>query len=113
LNDLTAKPKSNKTESHQDFEVCVGLPYFSSHNIPKLGENAPSDQKIYVPDIHKLRQTALQYQNMPKFSIPSPSNMYQKWDFWSANKPSGNPGFETPPVIKIATSYIGTTYVPM
>jgi hypothetical protein len=29
---------------------------------------------------------------MAKFSIPRPSIICQNWDFWFANKPSGNPG---------------------
>jgi hypothetical protein len=30
--------------------------------------------------------------NIPTFSIPRPSTIYPNWDFWSENKPSGNPG---------------------
>jgi hypothetical protein len=30
-------------------------------------------------------------QNIPTFSIPKPFKIYQYWDFWFENKPSGNP----------------------
>jgi hypothetical protein len=29
---------------------------------------------------------------MPKFSIPRPHKIYQNWEFWFENKPSGNSG---------------------
>jgi hypothetical protein len=29
--------------------------------------------------------------NVPTLSIPRPSKIYPKWDFWFENKPSGNP----------------------
>jgi hypothetical protein len=29
--------------------------------------------------------------NVPTFSIARPSKIYQNWDFWIVNKPSGNP----------------------
>jgi hypothetical protein len=29
--------------------------------------------------------------NIPTFSIPRPFKIYQNWDFWFDNIPSGNP----------------------
>jgi hypothetical protein len=31
-------------------------------------------------------------ENIPTFSIASPSKIYPNWDFWFENKPPGNPG---------------------
>jgi hypothetical protein len=33
--------------------------------------------------------------NIPTFSIPRPSKLYPNWEFWSKNKPSGNPDTHT------------------
>jgi hypothetical protein len=47
----------------------------------------------YIPNYYKLYQMAVKYlKNIKTFSIPRPSKMYPNWDFWSENKPSGNPG---------------------
>jgi hypothetical protein len=32
------------------------------------------------------------YKKEMKFSLPRPSQIYQNWDFWFENIPSGNPG---------------------
>jgi hypothetical protein len=45
---------------------------------------------------HKMYQMAFIYskwpKNIPIFSIPRPSKIYLKWDFWYENIPPGNTG---------------------
>jgi hypothetical protein len=72
----------------------TGLPDFSCCNIPKWGKytkqsgNIPNVRKIWqmavkIPDGHKI------YQHLP---LKDPLKLIQICiDFWSENKPSGNP----------------------
>jgi hypothetical protein len=50
---------------------------------------------VKLPIGHKMHQMAVIYskwlQNILTFSIPKPSKIYPNWNFWSENKPSGNP----------------------
>jgi hypothetical protein len=66
----------------------AGLPDFCRHNIPKRG-------KIYqittLPNGHKIYPITLKYTSL---SILRPSKIYQNWDFWFENKPSGNPALK-------------------
>jgi hypothetical protein len=65
----------------------TGLPDFSWYMIPKLEkciiwtQNVPNVHKIHIPNGHKT------YQNFPIQTL----QVYQNWDFWLENKPSGNP----------------------
>jgi hypothetical protein len=56
-----------------------------------------------VPNEHKMYQMVIKYPKWPYniiiyyISNLRPSKIYPNWDFWSENKPSGNPAFETRP----------------
>jgi hypothetical protein len=66
------------------------LPDISLHNIPKRGEiytTLPNGLEIYQMTV-KYSKLPL---NMPIVSILRPSKIYPNLNFWSENKPSGNP----------------------
>jgi hypothetical protein len=77
--------------------ICIlkpGLPDFSWHNIPKLGEICQIANKLQ--NGHTMYQLAEMYYNWPKNII---TNLFHSkalqndpiWDFWFENIPSGNP----------------------
>jgi hypothetical protein len=68
------------------------LPDFSLYNIPKRCKNIPNDYKITkCPKIYPM---VVKYSKRPTtFPIPRSSKTYPNGDFWSENKPSGNPAY--------------------
>jgi hypothetical protein len=67
LPDLCKKTKSRKI-------------YQNGHKPTRLPKKYTA---IKIPNGHEVPT--------PKFSIPRPSKIYQKWHFWPENIPSGNP----------------------
>jgi hypothetical protein len=63
------------------------LPDFAWRNVPKLGKICPKDTSI----LKIITEYANGHQNIPKFSIPWPSKIYQSRDIWLEKIPSGNP----------------------
>jgi hypothetical protein len=87
--------KTRTRSSHPKIDSCSlnqGCQIFP--NIPKRIKLTKRLQTI--PNGYKLYQITGKYsQNITTFYIPRPSKFYPKWDFWSENKPSGNPALNT------------------
>jgi hypothetical protein len=69
------------------------MPDFYVYNIPKRGKIYQITTKYIklpqnIPNGHKIDFLSL---NIPTSSIARPSKIYPNCDFWSENKPSGNP----------------------
>jgi hypothetical protein len=78
-------------------EWNTALPEFSWYNIPKRWNIDQIPAKcIYQMAMKYMYQMVMKYsewpQNIPTLSVPKPSKIFQNWDFWFENVPSGNPG---------------------
>jgi hypothetical protein len=57
---------------------------------------------MYVPSDHKICRMTVKY---TKMFFRTPSQIYQNWDFWYENTPSGNPGFKCQIIQFITTTF--------
>jgi hypothetical protein len=71
----------------------AGLPDFSWYNLPKRGKIYQTTTQYTKMSI--IYQMAVKLTKCPKNTptsfIARPSKMYPNWNFWSENKPSGDP----------------------
>jgi hypothetical protein len=70
-------------------EPGPGLPDISWYNIQKRGKLNQENTNYVMLTSNRYTKRPL---TIPRFSTPSPSQMYQNWDFVCENIPSGNPG---------------------
>jgi hypothetical protein len=76
----------------QGCQIVLGATY---QNWETYTKNTTKYSSIGDLNQMAITYTKLPYVQMPKFSIASRSEIYEYWDFWYENIPSGNPGYET------------------
>jgi hypothetical protein len=78
--------------------IPIRVARFFTDQIYQNGKNISKYHKLHQTT-KTIYQMAVNYtkwpKNIPTFSIPRPSKLYPNWDFWSKNKPSGNPDTHT------------------
>jgi hypothetical protein len=75
--------------------LTTGLPDFSWTMIPKPEKSIPDEHKMHQMVIKFPKCLYVKYSNGQKvyqnFHNIRASKIYPNWNFWSENKPSGNP----------------------
>jgi hypothetical protein len=93
VQDLRPAEPGEFTRLHQDCQIFLGpnIPKWEKYTIRP--QTIPNGHKLGIPNGRIIFQMVIKYTNI--FHSRS-SKIYQNFDFWFENKPSGNPGLHEP-----------------